>query len=269
MLFWLPLLLVAVPTLLLELGALLSLGLSGYVQHLRDLARFVLSGGQGDAATTVLQKLGTLADSWSLPAVIAVIGAVIALALAITGIVLRWRDASAADRLVIAYALAALVGALTFVGWWATASRLPLWVRHPAPGILAFFPVIAAVALWAVAALPRRGGVRVSGITAASALAAVIAAGAVGHVVSTYGPHTTLQSQRVAVEPLTDWVVENDVEWLAADPWGYAVAPIVLTGAHLGLFDAPAMADVPRLTTVPCTTETLVESGGYRICAAP
>ncbi|WAA67014.1 hypothetical protein [Microbacterium oxydans] len=265
----LPLLLVAVPTLLLELGALLSLGLSGYVQHLRDLARFVLSGGQGDAATTVLQKLGTLADSWSLPAVVAVIGAVIALALAITGIVLRWRDASAADRLVIAYALAALVGALAFVGWWATASRLPLWVRHPAPGILAFFPVIAAVALWAVAALPRRSGVRVIGITAASALAAVIAAGAVGHVVSTYGPHTTLQSQRVAVEPLTDWVVENDVEWLAADPWGYAVAPIVLTGAHLGLFDAPAMADVPRLTTVPCTTETLVESGGYRICAAP
>jgi hypothetical protein len=170
---------------------------------------------------------------------------------------------------VIAYALAAIVGALAFVGWWATASRLPLWVRHPAPGILAFFPVLAAVALWAVAALPRRNGARAVGIAAATALAAVVAGGGVGHVVSTYEPHTTLESQRVAIVPLTAWVEANDVEWLAAEPWGYAVAPIVLTGAHVGLHDAPAMAGVPRLTTEPCTTETLAQGGQYRICAAP
>lgn len=266
---WLPLLLAAVPTLLLELGALLSLGFSGYWQHVRDFAHFLRTGGQGDAATTVLQKLGTLADSWSLPGFLAVIGAVIALGLAVTGVVLRWRDASAADRIVIAYAVAAIVGALAFVGWWATASRLPLWVRHPAPGILAFFPVIAAAALWAVAALPRRKGARVIGIIAASALAAIIAGGGVAHVVSTYEPRTTLESQRTALVPLKAWVEANDVEWLAAEPWGYAVAPIVLTGAHVGLFDAPAMADVPRLTTQPCTTETLVDAGQYRICAAP
>src|SRR5690606_10736307 len=35
---WLPLLLVAVPTLLVELAGLVSLGFSGYVKHLRDLA---------------------------------------------------------------------------------------------------------------------------------------------------------------------------------------------------------------------------------------
>ena len=266
---WLPLALVAVPTLLVELAALLSLGFSGYVEHLRDLARFVLSGGQGNAATTVMQKLGTLAESWSLPALIAVIGAVIAIGLAAAGVILRWRSATPAERVIIAYALAAVVGALAFVGWWATASRLPLWVRHPAPGIFAFFPIIAAVAFWGVTCLPRRAA-RVVGVFAASALAAVVVGGATAHVVSSFTPRSlTLETQREAVAPLAEWVADNDIEWLAADPWGAAVAPIVLTGAHLGLFDAPAMANVPRLTGLECPTETLIDGGLYRICAAP
>lgn len=267
---WLPLLLVAVPTALVELAALLSLGPAGFVEHLRALVRFVRSGGQGDAATSVLQKLGTLADSWSLPGVLAVVAAVIALALVVTGVVRRWRTATDAERIVIAYALAALVGALAFVGWWATASRLPLWVRHPAPGVLAFFPVLAAVALWAVPQLPRRGIVRLAGTVGAAVLAAIVAGGAVAHVASCFSPRdVTLEGQRAAVAPLTAWVADNDVEWLAADPWGAAVAPIVLTGAHLGLADAPAMAQVPRLTGGACTTETLADSGYFRICAAP
>ncbi|MFK3676460.1 hypothetical protein ACI2IP_01930 [Microbacterium sp. NPDC090218] len=267
---WPSLLLVAAPTLLTELTALISLGLSGYVQHLRDLAYFVRSGGQGDAATSVLQKVGTLADSWSVPPAIATLGAVLALGLAVIGVVRRWRTATAAERIVIAYALAAFVGALAYVGWWATASRLPLWVRHPAPGIFAFFPIIAAVAVWAVVRLPRRGAARIVGTVAASLLAAIIAGGATAHVASSFEPRSlTLESQRAAVAPLADWVTENDIQWLAADPWGAAVAPIVFTGAHVGLFDAPAMTGVPRLTGHACPTETLVEGDLYRICAAP
>lgn len=266
---WLPLLMVGVPTLLFEFAALLSLGPAGFVDHLRAMVRFVRSGGQ-DAATSALQKLWTLADSWSLPAALALLGAVIAVALAVTGVVLRWRTATDAERLVIAYALAAIVGALAFVGWWATASRLPLWVRHPAPGVFAFFPIIAAVAVWAVPRLPRRGATRLAGVIAASVLAAVLAGGATAHVVSSFLPReVTLESQRAAVAPLADWVAENDVEWLAADPWGAAVAPIVLTGAHLGLFDAPAMDGVPRLTGGACVTETLADSGYFQICADP
>ncbi|MCK2026486.1 hypothetical protein KZC56_09270 [Microbacterium sp. SSW1-47] len=266
---WLPLLMVGVPTLLVELTALVSLGPSGFVEHLRAMIRFVRSGGQ-DATTTVLQKLGTLADSWSIPAVLAVVAAVIAITLTVVGVVRRWRSASDADRLVIASTLAALVGALAFVGWWATAARLPLWVRHPAPGVFAFFPIIAASAVWAVRGLPRRGGLRVTGIVAAAVLAATVAGGATAHVISSFTPRdVTLQSQRAAVAPLADWVAENDVEWLAAEPWGAAVAPIVLTGAHLGLSDAPSMSDVPRLTGGTCTTETLADSGYFRICAAP
>ena len=268
---WLPLVLVAVPTFVFELAALISLGATGFVEHLRNLVNFVRSGGQGDAATTIVQKLGALADSWSLPGVIAAVGAVIAIGLAATGIVLRWRSATPEERVVIAYALAAFVGALAFVGWWATASRLPLWVRHPAPGIFAFFPIIAAVAVWAVVRMPRGGAVRIAGVVAASALALVVAAGGVLHVVAQFAPRTliTLDEQRAGVAPLTAWVEENDVEWLAADPWGAAVAPIVLTGAHVGLFDAVAMQDAPRLTGLACTTETLADSGYFRICAAP
>ena len=268
---WLPLVLVAVPTLVFELAALLSLGSAGFVEHLRNLVNFVRSGGQGDAATSVLQKLGTLADSWSLPGVIAAVGAVLAIGLAVTGVVLRWRSASAEERIVIAYALAAFVGALAFVGWWATASRLPLWVRHPAPGVFAFFPIIAAVAIWAVMRMPRGSALRIAGVVAASALALVVATGGVLHVAAQFGPRTllTLDEQRAGVAPLKAWVEENDVEWLAADPWGAAVAPIVLTGAHVGLFDAVAMQDAPRLTGLPCATETLADSGYFRICAAP
>ncbi|WP_168387247.1 hypothetical protein, partial [Microbacterium sp. K41] len=101
-------------------------------------------------------------------------------------------------------------------------------------------------------------------------LAAVVAAGAVAHVVSCFTPRdVTLEGQRAAVAPLATWVSDNDVRWLAADPWGAAVAPIVLTGAHLGLADAPAMAHELRLTGGACATETLADSGYFRICAAP
>ncbi|GAT72184.1 4-amino-4-deoxy-L-arabinose transferas e-like protein [Microbacterium sp. HM58-2] len=274
---WLPLLLAGVPTLLLEIAALLSLGASGYVQHLRSLAGFVLSGGQGNAATSIGQKLTTLADSWSLPAAVAIVGALLALGLAVAGMALAWRSATAEDRLVIAYGLAAIVGALAFVGWWATASRLPLWVRHPAPGVFAFFPIIAAVALWAtMRMLPRASAVRVGsavrigGAVAASALALIVAAGAALHIASLSSSQIwLLERQREEIVDITAWVAENDVEWLAAEPWGAAVAPIVMTGAHVGLFDAPAMDGVPRLTGLPCTTETLIDSGTFRICAAP
>ncbi|WP_101847251.1 hypothetical protein [Zhihengliuella sp. ISTPL4] len=263
---WLPLALVALPTALLEFAALLSLGPAAFVDHLRELIRFVRSGGQGDAGTTVVQKLATLADSWSVPAAVAIVGAALAIGLAATGVVRRWRSARESDRAVIAYALAAAVGALAFLGWWATASRLPLWVRHPAPGILAFFPILATVAVWSATRVVDRGWARI----AAAVLALIVAAAAVVHVTTASAPRPlTLDQQRHAAAQIAEWVEGNDVTWIAAEPWGIAVAPVVLAGAHLGLHDAPAMADVPRLTGAACTTETLVDAGLYRICAAP
>ena len=265
---WLPLLLVGTPTLLVEASALLSLGRDGYVQHLRDLVRFVRSGGQG-ASTTVVHKLTTLADSWSVPAVVAALAALLLVAAITTALVIARRAPLAADRLVLAYGSAAALGALTFVLWWATASQLPLWVRHPSVGIFAFFPVLAATAVWSIRRIPRGRALRFTAV-AATSFALVIGVGAVAHTASAFGPRDqTLADQRAAVAPLAEWVAESGTEWLAADPWGAAVPAIVLTGAHVGLFDAPAMADVPRLTGPECLTETIVVGSPYLICAAP
>ncbi|MEV4666421.1 hypothetical protein [Microbacterium sp. LWO12-1.2] len=265
---WLPLVLVGTPTLLVELSALLSLGGSGYVQHLRDLVHFVRSGGQG-ASTTVLQKLMTLADSWSVPAPVAALAALLLVAAIITAVVIAHRAPLSADRLVLAYGSAAALGTLTFILWWATASHLPLWVRHPSVGIFAFVPVLAATAVWSARRLPRGNAARFAAVTA-TAFALVVGVGATAHTASSFTPRDqTLAHQRAAVAPLTEWVSDTGTEWLAAEPWGAAIPAIVLTGAHVGLFDATAMAEVPRLTGLTCATETIIDGSPYRICAAP
>lgn len=263
---WVPLLFVALPTFLVEVFALVSLGFDGFIEHLRALWWFVRSGGQGGEPTTVVQKLTTLSESWSLPVWAAVVLAVVSVAVVAWGLWVSRSSASAAAL----YVWPAFVGALAFVGWWATASHLPLWVRHPAPGVFAFFPILAAAAVWGCGVLFRRQGTRVLAVVAASVVALGIGAGAVLHVVvsTTSARWETLAMQRTAVEPLAEWVAENDAEWLAAAPWGAAVSPIVLAGAHVGLFDAPTMDGVPRLTGAKCTTHVLADSGRYRICAA-
>jgi hypothetical protein len=262
---WLPLVFVALPTLLVELTALLSLGFTGYVAHLRALVGFVRSGGQG-ASTTVLQKLQTLADSWSVPAVVAVAAFLLLAAVIVTGVVFARREPASGDRLVLAYASAAALGMVAFIGWWATASQLPLWVRHPAVGIFAFLPVLAAVAVWSARRVPR-GAVANITIAATAIFALIVGIAAAMQVSSSsVSRGQTLERQREAVAPLAEWVAETGTDWLAAQPWGAAVPAIVLTGAHVGLSDAPAMTDTPRLTGQECTTETLAE-GGYRICA--
>ena len=274
---WLPLAFVALPTFLFELAALFTFGVSGFIEHLRELVRFVRSGGQV-AATTVPEKLATLAGSWSLPGFIAALALVLLAALVVTGVVIARRDPRPADRLVLMYASTAAVGALTFIAWWSTASHLPLWIRHPAAGILAFVPVLAAVSIWAVQRVPAGTAARVA-VGAGAALVAIVGVGGAMHVTTTLqAGGETLDDQRAAAAPLAEWVAENDEEWLAAEPWGSAVSAIVLTDAHVGLFDAPSMQNTPRLTAGECATETLAEGispalqqshSGYRICAAP
>lgn len=264
---WVPLLFVALPTFLVEVFALVSLGLDRYIGHLRELAWFVRSGGQNVEPTTVAQKLATLAGSWSLPEWAAVVLAVISVIL-IAGALLTTRGDPSAHTVGL-YLWPAAVGALAFVGWWATASHLPLWVRHPAPGVFAFFPILAAAAVWACGVLFRGRATRLVAVVAAAVLVIGIGAGATLHVVSTTTARAeTLAAQRAAVEPLAAWVAENDAEWLAAEPWGAAVSAVVLSGGHVGLFDAPAMDGVPRLTGGECDGAVLVDGGRFRICAA-
>ncbi|MGF3056000.1 hypothetical protein [Microbacterium sp. YY-01] len=306
----LPLAFVALPTLLFELAALATLGLAGYYQHLRDLAWFMLSSGQIGEPTTIPQKIVVFAEAWFLPSII-VFAAAIVIAVAV-GVAVRvgvgmgvggfagragfesnaqdeHPDAASDDSapsaepardVRIALAAGAVVGLFAFVGWWAQASQTPLWVRHPAVGVFAFTPIIAATAVHAIRVLvvsarsPLRGSrrftLRMLAALAALAVATPLTAGAVGRVaqVGSPGPFAmTLESQREAIEPLAEWVHANDVEWLAANPWGANVAAVVLTGAHVGLWDAPAMRNTPTLTNGACPADILVEGRVYRICA--
>lgn len=264
---WVPLVFLTLPTFLFELAALITFGFSGFIDHLRALLGFVRSGGQPGEPTTVVQKITTLAESWSVPVWVALLVAVVSIVLIVGGL---WVSRGPVSSDVLVYLGAAAVGALAFVGWWATASHLPLWVRHPAPGVFAFFPILAAGAVWGAQRMLRRPALRIVSVVAVGVVVLGLGAGAVVHsVAATQSPWLTLETQRAAVAPLKEWVEENDVEWLAAEPWGAAVAPVVMTGAHVGLFDAEAMAGAPRLTGAECATEVLVDGGLYRICAAP
>jgi hypothetical protein len=144
-------------------------------------------------------------------------------------------------------------------------------VRHPAAGVLAFFPVLVSGTIWGAKTRGARGLTgRVVGAVLVLLLSASLAGSVIGHVQQTTLPRSeTLDSQRTAVAPIRAWVEQTGTSWLAAQPWGAAVAPIVMSGAHVGLSDAEAMAGVPRLTGMPCKTATLVAGPRYRVCAAP
>lgn len=307
-----PLVFVAAPTVLMELIALASMGLAGYVRHVRALGGFLLSGGQHIEPTTVPQKLGTLAGSWFVPWWLVAVAVVLAAVAVVWAAVPARGDAvdirplslskgselgraSSApvavvpdpqrphwwgrDPQLLALGFGSAVGLLAFVGWWAQAAQLPLWVRHPAVGVFAFAPILAAIAVRAVGALWRRHEnmvtpalTRVVAVAVAAVLAVVVAGGVGSDTVRTAQPPTTqtLAQQRAEVAPLAAWVRENDVQWLAAKPWGWPVSSVVLTGAHVGLFDAPAMQHIRTLTPEPCAGGSpLVASAGANICPAP
>lgn len=271
----LPLVLVAAPTLLLEVTALVSLGIDGYVEHLRALKWFVLDGGQNYAPTTATEKFGTLVGAWYVPWWAALALALVAAGLIGGGLLSARRAGGRIDVSALALTSAAATGLVAYVAWWSTASHLPLWVRHPSPGVFAFIPLLSAAAVWGARMLWRSHsrGRAVLRLSAAAGIAAVtlgIAASGAAHVAATLAPSTieTLDSQRAAVAPIRSWVQQNDVAWIAAQPWGSATSAVVLAGAHVGLADAPAMSSTPRLTVgAPCSREPIVDGPVYRVCA--
>lgn len=274
---WLPLVLAGVPTLVVEVAALIALGPADFIEHLRNIARFVRSGGQNEAPTTVVGKLAWFVDSWHLPVWAVLIAAIAGIGLIVTALVRTRRI----DRDRLALLLAASVGLMAFLGWWSTAAHTPLWVRHPSPGVFAFVPILAAFTVWAAQTLwaardevtepraSRRSAVAIGASVAVAVVVAGTGLGVVQHGVIGASPPTvpTLQAQRDAVAELEPWVDAAEPEWLAADPWGSAVPIIVMLGAHVGLSDAPAMRDVTRLGFA--CDEPLAQAAQYIICAAP
>ncbi|MGB4137217.1 MAG: hypothetical protein WA971_11680, partial [Microbacterium sp.] len=271
---WPPLLLAAVPTLLFELAALIGMRGDYWPRHVRETAWFLRTGGQHVEPSSPLQKLQTLLDSWFVPWWLALLSGILVLGLAVVGLrVTRMRTTDSLDdlerRSVLGYAAASIAGGAVYVVWWCASLHTPLWVRHPSPGLFAFFPIVAIVACWGARRLWTQRSWRTPVLTAVVVVSVTAGLGVAGHVDRVTHPRQTLAAQRAAVEPIRAWVRETGTEWLAAWPWGEAVSAAVLSGAHVGLDDAPAMDAVPRLTSLPCETEVLVDAGAFRVCAAP
>lgn len=270
-----PALFVAVPTVVIEIYALISLGPAAFVDHLRATRDFIRSGGQV-AHTTLPEKLTTLAASWHLPAGVVIAAVIVAIVVLVAGLLLRfpprrtdrfWASVVGDPRAHLA--VAAVLGFGAFVGWWSTAGHLPLWVRHPAPGILAFAPVLVACLVPALRQLWR------SGVTARAASAvvtvalvaclAVPAASAVITALSRDGAELAQQRTQAAA------IAALDADWVATH-WGGLVAVVVMSGSHVGLLDAPPenIAGYPRLelggAELCGETAPLAEAPGIVVC---
>lgn len=252
------------PTAAYELWVLLSLGWPGYRLHLREFRAFVQ--GVYASGTTVGQKIDLLSQAWFLPSVIVVLAVVLAAGFgAATLARAGWstlRHASESKLIT----LTAFVGTAVFLSWWVTSSQTPLWVRHPAVGILAFVPVLVAALLALCVRQPISTGSasrRISLIVCVCASLLVVAQTA-GYVrgIATFGDYT-LDDQRHEATEISDAL--NDAG-LAPDStiavqWGAPVGVALLTGYRLADIDGPEQ-----------TTETLyrvlaVQSAD--LCAAP
>lgn len=269
-----PLMCVALPTLVFEVAALFTLGVDGFVEHLRQLRAFLLSSGQTGEPTTIAQKLAVFAQSWFGPTWL-VLAVVAVFVVACSVVMFPWRRGR--DTVLWALAGGSAAGLFVFIAWWAQASQTPLWVRHPAVGVFAFAPLLAAFGVRAIRMLWVRregwGWFRMLSSIATVALAAMLSVGVAGHVEVTQHPgpgQMTLQKQRDRIAPITEWVQENDVSWLAAKPWGANVSFVVLTGAHVGLWDAPSMRTTPQLWAIDCEAPfvEVVAADSLRVCVS-
>ncbi|OAZ44254.1 hypothetical protein CBF90_14325 [Microbacterium sp. AISO3] len=271
-----PAIALAVPTVLVEIFAFISLGPRGFVDHLRATRDFIRSGGQV-AHTTFGEKLTTLASSWYLPAAVVVAAVVLAIVVLIAGLVLRYRPSTDRFWATLAaeprahLAAAAVLGFGAFVGWWSTAGHLPLWVRHPAPGILAFAPVLVAALIPAVRQLWRSGAAaRAASVVVSAALAGcLVVSGSSAGVTAAGRDGTELAAQREQAAA----VASVEADWIATH-WGGLVAVVVMSGAHVALLDAPPenIAGYPRLdlggADLCGAAAPLAEAPGIVVCPA-
>ncbi len=297
----------AIPTILMEGYAFIVLGPPGFAEHLEQTAEFLRTAGQ-EARTSIPDKLSTFASSWFLPmpliwatlALAAILLIAATLIAAFHPLLLERARSSLATSSrqlgnvalagrneLLALLLAAIIGACTFLAWWATARQTPLWVRHPAPGIFAFVPICAAylpLALTVVAkrhrkrnaeSAPAAPGASQWTLGAAAAVtlcfALVAASGAALHVRAAFAPKwQDLGVQDAAVTVLRGELNARDIEasdWVAASVWGTPVSIAVLTGSHTGLVDQPNMTSKFLVAEAPCPAPpALAEAEGYALC---
>ncbi|WCM56057.1 hypothetical protein [Microbacterium sp. EF45047] len=159
---------------------------------------------------TPIEKFRTMLDAWFLPWWMPLLAVLAALLLIVGGFWAGRRNGAGIPVRVRATTAATVAGLANYLGWWSLSSDLPLWVRHPAPGIFAFVPILAAVAVWGARMLWRadlrpagaavRGGVAV----AVGVIGLTAAAGDVLHAQRPFMPQETLAAQRAVVEPIRE-----------------------------------------------------------------
>jgi hypothetical protein len=273
----------AAPTLAVEVWKLTALGPAGYVENLRRQAGFLLSGGQAGYRVPPLEKVGAFLDAWHLPWWLVAIVAAVGVVLAVIGIRAVRREPRSLSTLGLARvdlreftitAGAAAVGLVTYLAWWLVSSHTPVWLRHPAPGVLAFLPVVVASVIVFARVVLRTGDGR--GATSRRVVASVLgfaglallAVSLVGRIATPgFSVSETLDDQRAAARDIAELGHDR-----LAGPWGDAVSVIVLSGAHAGLVDAgAAVVDDPQVWPgePPADCDLLLRAGTYTVCAPP
>ncbi|MEI5583403.1 MULTISPECIES: hypothetical protein [unclassified Agromyces] len=290
----------ALPTITFELGKLASLGPAAYWANLREFSWFLRSGGQQGYTTSPLDKLAALAGSWNVPtAVMAVIGvtALVAGTVVIVAAIRRMpredaddrgsaRDAAGVPRAEFTtIVLTAALALATFLAWWFVSRHTPAWVRHPAPAVLAFLPVLAAAVVPATRVLlgsppaagrdaadtvpaPRGRAGRIVA-AAASVVAVVVLAWSITGRAAGVGSQTLPTGETLAVQRTAAGEVAALGYDRMATIWGPAVSVGVLAGVHVGLTDAvDVTARDPRIWfgEPPPRCEVQVRSGDYSAC---
>ncbi|WP_121671548.1 glycosyltransferase family 39 protein [Mycetocola manganoxydans] len=262
-----------VPILLVELWKILALGFGGWVNVTREFWYFLRSGGQGDAQVAPASKMIGLFDSWfsPVPLTVSVVAAFIAVGVLVLVLARRRMlpiarqadlapernatsaaatEASARELLVLLSAT--LVGLATWLGWWMVSSHLPVWIRHPSPGLFACVPVLAAFFVLGIRLLWRatpalrawRMGLRAVAVAASVLLATTLVVQVRGHIGIAdhvrYGE--TLGAQRAAAAEIAGLGEEQ-----FASSWGPEISVVVLSGARAALTDAPGFEVTTRV----------------------
>ncbi len=279
---------VAVPTVVVEVVTSTSLGFGAYLNHLRATWHFLRTGGQSDVHTSFAEKIATFASSWYLPPVAIAAIVLVLTALGILAAVVAARHPAVLARIgatesaarrddVLQLLLVSAVGILMFMAWWTTALHTPPWIRHPAPGIVAFFPVLVAFSVLAARVLrsfshqARPSWLwRVGSALNASILAISLALTNLAAAESAwFRSSAELTAQREDARALA----EAHAPWIATS-WGERISVIVLAGAHVAQPDAPAenIAGYPWLLDAEdpaLCAEPLIATPRLALCPPP
>ena len=254
----------ALPTVLYELWVLLTLGWNGYRRHLHDF-RVFLQGGYQESHSAV-QKAELFLNAWFLPSGVMLVILILLVLFGVALLMIRSRSVLWQGDERTQITVTALSGLVFFLGWWMLSSQTPLWVRHPAVGMLAFVPVLIALVLVgglsqvvSLSQLRRKAG---AALCACLTVLVIVQVSLYLRGITTFGDYTLGDQRREAAEIS---VALGDVGLAADDTigvqWGGAVSVSLMTRHHLANLDGPEQ-----------TTETLyrvlaVQSAD--LCAAP